>query len=138
MEIPSKGLFIVSQKDSIVVYSNKSFNPNENIVVPPMTVSDTDDAVEIMKIVVSPDQSMVAFMTGKNLIKEEEELDSIYIYIINEFSNLEDVLELKYNIKLPEKYKSFSKSFHFCATNPDSELIMVNHERLIKYNYQTA
>jgi len=40
----------------------------------PLSKSNTDDAIEILNIEISPDEELLAVLSGKNLIKGIEEL----------------------------------------------------------------
>lgn len=52
----------------------------------------------------------MAVMAGYHLIKEQEELHQILVYKVNTKVNFELIAD----IMLPDKYRSFSKTFEFC------------------------
>jgi hypothetical protein len=64
---------------------------------------------------ISRDNTILAVISGKNMIKGEEELHQILVYKIN--SKNDFTLIRAHN--LAEKYRTFSKTFDFCYRRMD-------------------
>lgn len=78
----------------------------------------------------------MAVMAGYNLIKEEEELHQILVYKIHSKANFELIAD----IKLPEKFRSFSKTFDFCYRNDlkdaeDKSLLLLSKSEIVCLRY---
>jgi len=129
--IVSKDCFLVSDDNFVEIHCAKSLRVINKIIIP-MDISNTRDMIEILTIVVSKDESMLAVLTGKNLIKEIEELHQIFIYKIEPDLSF----ELLFKKNLPEDYRFFSKTFDFCEKHHENSLYLVSHSRLVNYNFK--
>lgn len=117
----------------------------------PLAESYTDDKIEILSIVVSKDEKFMALFTGKNLIKEEEEIHQLFVYEISPHqpskksfrANMihEDARNTDGNFKLikkvdfPPKYRSYSKMFCFLNGNQEKYIVMLDQKHMVKFNY---
>lgn len=98
--------FLVSDDDYFKLYCSRCFTKIYRKKLP-LVESKTDDKMEILSMKVSECQNYVAFIAGKNLIKEQEELYQILIYQINSRTQFDFIFELKLN----EEYRNYSKTF---------------------------
>jgi hypothetical protein len=90
--------------------------------------------MEIIRILVSPNQQRLAVLSGRNLAKNIEEIHQLFIYLINPQTNQWDLL---YNNDLPEQFRYFSKSFHFANEFEEEEIIFLDVEKIMHYNFKT-
>jgi hypothetical protein len=100
--------FIVSDDDYLESFCAGCFSKHHKETLP-LLKSFTDNKMEILSIKVSRDQTMIACMIGKNLIKEKEELHQIVVYEINSKSDF----RLIANHNLSTKFRNHSKTFEF-------------------------
>ena len=73
INVSKKHFFIISDDDYIQVHDEETYKMINKIDLP-LSKSNTDDAIEILNIEISPDEELLAVLSGKNLIKGIEEL----------------------------------------------------------------
>lgn len=140
VEIPEKGMILVSYKDSFVLYDNKTYQPNENFFKMPLKDKEkTDDPLEILTFSISPDKELVAVLIGKNLIKQEEELHQLLVFQVNSFHiSSTDLFEMKNNIRLSTHFRHYCKEFMFHPKSYEDEIVMVSKDKIVRLNFKTG
>lgn len=106
---PTKNIFVTSDTNYIYIHAEDTFQIMNRVQVP-IAKSDTDDCMEIITSKTSQDESLLAVLVGKNLIKAVEEMHQLFIY---KLSDKEDDFALLHRIDLPEKHRFLSKAFAF-------------------------
>lgn len=84
---------------------------------------------------VSRCQNYVAILTGKNLVKEIEELHQLIVYKINNQKDFELISKHSENHLLPEEFAEYSKGIEFSNEEEHCKILMSNNERIIKFDY---
>jgi hypothetical protein len=84
--LQSRNAFVVSDDDYLESFCAGCFSKHYKLQLP-LIQSLTADKMEILTIKISRDESMIAVLVGKNLIKEQEELYQILVYEIHEKNN---------------------------------------------------
>lgn len=107
-------------------------------------ISNTQDQIEILSLVVSQSEQYLGLFAGKNCIKEEEEIYQAFIYKIEhgDVNNRKhspsgsNRFTLVAQIDLPPKYRKFSKTFSFFEEQIDQFILMIDQKGIYKYNYR--
>lgn len=89
--------------------------------------------MEIISIKLSQNEQYLAVLSGKNVIKQVEELHQLTLYKVNSMKNFE-LLKI---IPLDETLSDISQSFYFFEKEQDKCLILTNMEGMIKFNFMT-
>lgn len=71
IEITSHNLVVATNNDSLILLENKTYHEVGNIHIP-MKKTNTREPYEIIGIQKSEDESLIAVISGKNLIMEEQ------------------------------------------------------------------
>lgn len=79
VNVPNREVFIISDDDYLSIHDRRTYDRLfiHNIELKP---SDTDDKVEIITIQLSKDEKFLAVLSGKNVIKEIEELHQLHVF----------------------------------------------------------
>lgn len=70
----------MTEGNMINVHDEKTFKEINQIYVP-LEVSTTEDPIEIIKLRISTNEKYLAVLSGKNLVKELEEIHSLHVYL---------------------------------------------------------
>ena len=79
VNVPSRHVFIISDDDYLSIHDHKTYKTMLKHDIE-LKESDTDDKMEILSIKLCPKQEYLAVLSGKNLIKEIEELHQLHVY----------------------------------------------------------
>ena len=136
--MPKSKIFLISDDSDLYVYDERTFEMIDKIQVPLIT-SQTDDPIEIINILVSPKGRFLAVLSGKNLVKQIEEMHSLHIFKIGlNAETRRTSFQLIKEQQLPERLRLISKNFAFDLKNEGSELLLIDNKMIMRYNYLTG
>lgn len=128
-------MFIISDDNYIQGYDEKTFQMKGEQLNLPMSISDTEEPIEILNFRISFREKFIAVLAGKNLIKQIEEMYELFVYEVREDG---DMFTLYRHIKLRKEFQYYSMSFEFDKNDEEEHnLIMVNKNQMVRYNYMT-
>ena len=150
LNVVSMGVFLVTNVDEIQMYDCTTFQeiPERRLKIPQIA-STTRERNEIIAISLCPYEKYLGVITGKNLIKNEQKPNQLFIFKRLEFEgsdaegNADEFClnEEKYPIKIGEikGLQGICMDFVF-RDNPISKkadtLIFAKRDRIIRYNFK--
>ena len=72
-------MYLISDDNFVFMYDDKSLKLTHKLVVP-LLISETQDKIEILWISLSRNEQLLGVISGKNCIKEIEEIYSLHVY----------------------------------------------------------
>ena len=102
-------MYLISDDNFVFMYDQNSLKLKNTLVVP-LLISDTQDKIEILWITVSRDEQLLGVISGKNCIKEIEEIYSLHVY---KFDKTKDEFQLMAERHLNEEFRDFCVQFEF-------------------------
>ena len=70
----------MTEGNMINIHHEKLFKEINQIFVP-LEVSTSEDPIEVLKLKISKNEKYMAVLSGKNLVKEMEEIHSLHVYL---------------------------------------------------------
>ena len=128
-------VIICKPKGEILIVDQNTYKLNNKIQLP-LEKSDSREEIEVLSVAVSHDSQFIAIFAGKQLIKDEELIDCLYIL---EKSMQDEIIDYKI-IKTVDMVTigltDVCKKFYFDHKKTD-ELLMVSNSKVFKFNFKT-
>lgn len=132
LNIASKGIFVVSDDNFVLVYENCTYKLLNEVFITPKD-RELDEESEILNIQISKDERFFAVLIGKKHVKEIEELESLHIFEIDQHLNFTEIKQYRF----PERHRYLSIMFEFKKSEPENCIIFCNNKCVLAFNYWT-
>ena len=148
LNVKSMNIFFVTNVDEVLMYDAKTFQEvKENKMKLPLMKATSRERNEIIAMQICPYDRYLAIITGRNMIKNEQSPNQIFIFKRDEREGSEGegckdefILGKKVVIRDILELKGICMQFCF-KDNPLTKkadcLIFAQRDRIIKFNYRT-
>ena len=116
LELAKSNLVLISKIDRVITYDNETYEEVGNI---PITLlkTETREPNEVIGMVASADEEMVAVISGKNLVMDEQKQNQLFVFkkikAPDIFSYDDFVLHKRIVVKDIPIFKQVSMQYHF-------------------------
>ena len=77
-------MYLISDDNFVFMYDDKTLKLKYKLIVP-LLISESQDKIEIQWITLSKNEQLLGVISGKNCIKEIEEIFSLHVYKFDNF-----------------------------------------------------